>query len=206
MRFAPFFLDDTLPTARQYYSPQHYRSLYSFDMNPGDSLLVSLPAHESLEQVTHRALTLHRNVTSMYKHRDKLGLIVSYRLPKTTVGQVVRVEMNTYLNHVLALPAMYSRFVVITAGGKIKFHSYNTKKNPVQKKKKVKPSCRCCYRRPNPTPPTVIASIASYSSMQKQQQQEQQQQQQQQQQEEDLSSKTCQHVDFNDNDDIIIFR
>jgi hypothetical protein len=204
MRFAPFILDDTLPTARQYYSPRHYKSLYSFDMNPGDSLLVSLPAHESLEQVTHRALTLHRNVTSRYQHKDKLGIIVSYRLPKTTIGQVVRVEMNTYLNHVLALPAMYSRFVVITAGGKIKLHSSTPKKNPGQKKtKKVKCSCCCRHqRRPDSTPPTVITSIASYSAMQKQQQQ----QQQQQQQEEDSFSDTCEHVDFNDDDDIITLR
>ncbi len=203
MRFAPFILDDTLPTARQYYSPLHYKSLYSFDMNPGDSLLVSLPGHDTLEQVTHRALTLHRNVTSRYQHRDKLGLIVSYRLPKTTVGQVVRVEMNTYLNHVLALPAMYSRFVVITAGGKIKLHSSATmKKTQGQKNtKKVKCSSSCCCRhqrhRPDPTPPTVITSIASYSTMQKQRQQ---------QQEEDTFSDTCEHVDFNDDDDIITLR
>ena len=125
MRIIPYILDRTDPMAQHYYSPHHYVNVHTFDINPGEKLLVKLPHHDRLDQVTTRQVVMKNSGTtrlsSKFKHESVLGLLVSYPVRETTTDATpIRVMMNSYLSQVLEMPVLRSCFVVITEGGKFK--------------------------------------------------------------------------------------
>ena len=206
MRVAPFILDESVPTAHQYYSPRHYKNLNTFNVNPGDSLLVSLSPHDSLDQVTSRLVNYKTTVTSRYKHQDMLGLLVTYKVDWST-GKVINVPINTSLNQLLELPFVKSRFVLITAHGKmIKLPTKNEmiamKKRKKKNMMKTNKKCGCCCYSAT-TKPTVITSISSYSSMQKSSQQKKKEEEDEEEEEEESCTDTCDHSDVDDDVHVI---
>ena len=217
MRVIPFILDQSSPTAHHYYSPHHYLNVRTFDIYPGDTVLVKLPHHERLDQITRRVMLNEALTVKFNRENDVLGLLVSYPVPPspptppettttttTELPTMVRVMINAYLSQVLEIPVLKSSFVVVTDGGKIE-PTTDTIAEKKQKKKKRKitdkkcSSCAAATPSPTGSPTSVITSVASYYAMRLQQQQQLEKrkvEEEKKEEEEGSCTELCDHSDI----------
>ncbi len=216
MRVIPFILDQSSPTAHHYYSPHHYLNVYTFDIYPGETVLVKLPHHERLDQITRREVLNKDLIIKLNRENDVLGLLLSYPVPPpettatTTTTELlptmVRVMINAYLSQVLEIPVLKSRFVVVTDEGEIKptTDAIVEKKHKKKKRKTTDTKCSSCTAAtpfPTGSPPSVITSVSSYYAMLQQQQQHQQQKRKaeredEEEEEEESCTELCDHSDI----------
>jgi hypothetical protein len=188
MRLVTYVKDKSLVTAHQYYAPHHYRNAQPYEMRPGDSILVTLGGGgEPLGHVTTRFMCGKKKMASChYVGQDKLGLIVTFPLDGgVSQDTVIFIPSGSYLNDLLKLKIMKSRFVaVLSTTSSQKKTKVSTKKRSASQRN-TGGQWSCCH-----TPSDGSSSSSSSSSVSPEKEEET-----------DSCTDHCDHSDIDDDDD-----